>query len=96
MAKLFFGVMTGAGTVTHDTPELSTVDMDRFADYVWSAYPQFEDDGTTPKARTNANLADAFRGWASALWSGTQANILRHERSKAERAARAGMIGWGE
>ncbi len=103
MSKLFFGVVTSAGTVTHDTPELSNADADRFADYVWSAYPQFENDGTTPKARTNANLADAFRAWASAfrawasaLWAGTQANILGYERVEAERVARAGIGGWGE
>ncbi len=96
MANLFFGVVTSAGTVVHDTPELSNADADRFADYVWSAYPQIENDGTTPKPRNNANLANAFRAWASALWAGTQANILRYERTEAERVARDGIGGWGE
>ncbi len=94
MANLFFGVVTNAGTVTHDTPTISTADIDRFADYVWAHYPQLNPDGT-PKPKTNANLADAFRNWAEALWSGTQANILRHEKVAAAKAASDGVGDWG-
>lgn len=94
MANLFFGVVTNTGTVTHDTPTLTTADITRFADYVWARYPQLNPDDT-PKPRNKANLADAFREWAAALWAGTQANIVNYEKNNAAQTARDGVGDWG-
>jgi hypothetical protein len=88
MAKLFFGAEAVTGTVTQDGPTLSDPNMDRFLDWVWYAYPQFQPDGVTPKPKTNANVADAIRDWGLGLWRGTKANVLRWERDEAAQAAR--------
>lgn len=87
MANLFFGAVTSSGTVQKDGPTISDADMTRFTDWVWGAYPQFEPDGTTLKPKTDANIAQSVKDWGDALWRGTKANVLRHERLEAARTA---------
>jgi hypothetical protein len=90
MAKLSFSIASAIGNVTVDSPVLTDAQMTRFLDYIWDAYPQLNVDGTA-KARTNANLAQAYRDWAGAIWNGTKANVLAADKGKARRAAEAGV-----
>lgn len=86
MAKISWIVETSAGTVTHESPTISNAQMQRFLDWVWSAYPQTEPDDS-PSEKTSATVAVAVTEWAQAQWRGTKANILRHERLEAAQAA---------
>ena len=97
MAKLSWSAVTVDGTVTQDGPTISDAQMDRFLDWVWYAYPQFDldvEDGETPipLPRNNANTAKAVRDWADAQWRGTKANVLRHERNEVAEAARDAIL----
>lgn len=88
MAKIAVALTSAVGNTSHDWPILSDAQMLRFLDYLWDAYPQYEADGTTRKARTNGNLVLCYQAWSSALWEGTKANVLSYEREKAAQAAR--------
>lgn len=87
MAKISWVVETSLGTVTHDGPEIQQVQMDRFINYVWAAYPQAEPDGT-PKTRSTATEIDAVNAWGAAQWRGTKANVMRFEADVAMKVAR--------
>lgn len=87
MAKLTFTLTTAAGTVTQDSPKLTDQQMARFTDWLWTAYPQINPDGTT-KTKNAANQAQAFRDWSQALWRGTKASVANAERDAAANAAR--------
>ncbi|MFA5897879.1 MAG: hypothetical protein WC829_02075 [Hyphomicrobium sp.] len=91
MAKISIALTSAIGNTSHDWPVLSDAQMTRFLDYLWDTYPQYEVDGITRKARTNANLVLCYQAWSTALWNGTKANVLSYERDKAAQLARAGV-----
>lgn len=82
MAKLSFSITSAIGTVTFDSPTLTDAQMLKFLDYIWATFPQLNVDGT-PKPRTNANLADAYRAWAATIWAGTKDAVLDFGRGAA-------------
>ena len=88
MAKLTWTIETAAGTVSKDGPVIADEDMDRFLDWIWVAYPQFEIDGVTPKPRNSANDAAAFRDWADFQWAFNKERVLNHEQNAAAQIAR--------
>lgn len=86
MAKLTWTIDHNAATLSEDSPTVSDVQMDRFIDWLWYAYPQLDENGDV-LPRTLANEAQAFRDWANIQWLGTKANVIRWERSEAAQAA---------
>lgn len=91
MANFTWTVVTSNGTISQDGPTISDTNMQRFLDFVWEVYPQYEADGETRKAKTNANLAASVRDWMTAQWNGTKAAVLQFEKAEAAKAAREGI-----
>lgn len=87
MAKLTFAITSAIGNLSVDSPTLTDVQMTKFLDFIWDAYPQLNPDGSR-KTRNNTNLAQAYRDFAGGLWQGTRANVLSYEREKAATTAR--------
>ena len=64
--------------------------MQRLIDYMWEAYPQYEnpeDPSEGTKTKNPANMAAAFRDHCSALWRGIKSNAKRHEKVTAAKNA---------
>ena len=80
----------GGNTISQLSPSYSDANGTRFSDWLWSAYPQVDENGD-PLPDTNANRAQAFRDFASAIFEATKANVLRHEKQAAKEAAEAGV-----
>ena len=81
-ANFTWEVTTAAGTVSQDSPTISDANMDRFLDYVWVVYPQYEADGVTLKPKTNGNLAASVRDWMSFQWQDTKRTVIQWEKSR--------------
>ncbi len=93
-AKLTWTIESTAGTVAQDGPIISDVNMTRFVDWLWYAYPQVDvdQDGVeTPKPRTPANEAQAFRDWAARQWNITSVTVRRWEGDNLAQTAREGV-----
>ena len=86
MAEFIQSIVSTVGTVT-TTKTINDANMLRFTNWVWSAYPQFEADGKTLKAKTNGNVGDAIADYHEKIWQGTKANVLRYERELAAKTA---------
>ena len=93
MANMVIQFNATAGTVTSNGPELTAGEEQRYLDWVWEAYPQYEADGVTLKAKTNANVANAIRDHHRGLWRGIVAQVVRRDEIVAEAAAKAGVSG---
>jgi len=90
MANLSWGITANIGDRTWNGPDISDINMDRFLDWIWDAYPQWvdPDDETQGKLpKNNANLAAAYDDFAQAQWRGVKANVLNYEQMVASAAA---------
>lgn len=85
-------IVTDAGTVTLTTPELGAAKMARLTDWIWDAYPQYEEDGVTLKPKNNPNVADAIRDWMRGNWQGTKNNVVRAEKAVAASTASDAVV----
>lgn len=91
MANYAIQFVATAGTVSSTGPTLDASQEQKFLDWVWDAYPQYEADGETPKAKTNANIADSIRDMHAAIWRGIVNNVKRHDEIAAAQAAKDGV-----
>ena len=87
MVNFTLSYIADAGTVTQDSKIYSEANGQRFLDWIWVAYPQYEADGVTLKPRTQANEVQAFRDFADGFYAGTKANVLREEDRVLKEAA---------
>lgn len=76
----------GANSVTQTSASYSDANGQRFSDWIWAAYPQFDVDGN-PLPDTAGNRAQSFRDWADAIFAGTKSNVLRWEQQEAASTA---------
>jgi hypothetical protein len=90
VAKLSFDIQSNIGNLTVDGPTLTDAQMQRFLDYIWTAYPQLNADGS-PKTKNAANLANSYRAWANGIWQGTVNNVLSFEQQNAAVTASAAV-----
>jgi hypothetical protein len=91
MAKLSWGIDANIGTRTWNGPEVTDLNMDRFLDWVWEAYPQWvdpDDESQGLKPKNNANLAASFDDFAQTQWQGVKDNVKNWERNVAAQAAK--------
>ncbi len=82
-------VETSAGVV-EETKALGDVQMLRFIDWVFYAYPQIDytdPENPVPKPRTPATEGAAVKDWMAANWLGTKANVETWEKREAAQAA---------
>jgi hypothetical protein len=91
MVDLTLTLVATGGTIDH-TKTGSAQTEQRYLDWIWYAYPQFEVDGVTPKPDTPANRAAAWREWATVTLDSTWTNVKRWEQIEAAREA-AGNVG---
>ena len=93
MANLTITITTDTGSVSKTTPDINNTQLQRLLDYLWEEFPQTEtqvideEPVIIPKDRTPATEADAFRDWATLLWSQLKQNIKEHEATIAVQAA---------
>ena len=100
MAKITWTIETAAGTVEESGSNVSEANMDRFIEWAWNIFPQFdavEDPETfqmvpTPAARTPANEARAVRAWAQKEWEYVKSNVITWEFATAEQAAKKAIV----
>ena len=87
MVKFTLSYITDAGTISQDSKIYSEANGQRFVDWIWVAYPQYEVDGITLKPRTQANEVQAYRDFADGMFAGVKANVLREEERALKDAA---------
>ena len=86
MPELNMNFVATAGTVSATKTFNASIEQ-RYLDWLWYAYPQLEADGETPKPRTPANEAQAWRDWFNKTITGTWNNVKRWEQREAAQAA---------
>ena len=91
MANLTFAITTSSGTASYDSPNITDENMQRFVDWVWKYFPQYDVDEITVLPRTPATEAAAFRQWAARQYEKTKERVLREEREEASRSAVAAI-----
>jgi hypothetical protein len=79
MVNFTLSYTTDAGTISQDSKIYSELNGQRFVDWIWVAYPQYEADGETLKPRTQQNEMQAYRDFADGMFAGVKANVLRVE-----------------
>ena len=93
-ANFTWEVSTAAGTVSQDSPTISDAQMDRFLDWAWANFPQYDvtdPDNPVLKTRTNATTADAVREWMGTQWEATKRSVVSYERRQAADTAQSGV-----
>ena len=91
MADMVIQFNATAGSVTSTGPTLDATQEQRYLDWAWEAYPQYEADGETLKPKTDATIADSIRDHHRALWRGIVAQVKRKDELDAAQAAKDGI-----
>lgn len=92
MAHFTISYTSDAGTTEHDSKTYSEANGDRFIDWLWAAYPQYEvepdeDGNPIPLPDTPGNRAKAFREWADTVYADLKAKVVNHEKHHAAQDA---------
>lgn len=84
MANMRFTLVATAGTVIHNAPDITAPQETLLLNWLWAYYAPVDALGS-PLTRNSTNEAQAFRNYATSLWAGTRANVIRwkHELDRA-------------
>lgn len=82
MANFRFTFIASAGTVNFNAPEITVPQETLFVDWLWAQYAPVDQNENSPTfgqvlPRNVANEGQAFRNYATKLWAGTRANVIR-------------------
>ena len=87
MVNFDLSYTTDAGVITQPSNTYSEANGQRFVDWIWDVYPQYEVDGVTLKPRTQANEVQAYRDFADDFYKNTKDKVVYHEQRVAARDA---------
>lgn len=86
-AKFDLSFTLGANTITQTSHVYADAAGQRFSDYIWAKYPQYDVDGN-PLPDTNANRVKAFRDFADGYFQAIKNDVIRYEKERDAQAAR--------